>query len=128
MTDVLYATLGIVGFVSAVFGLAYWMFRFEKKAREQRQEARPEDFVEPIDESDTFCTCPGCGWLGNHAVESRPHPGWFSFPTESTSGHGQVDITMGRQVERKPGLYAHRTCWKCGHEWGTVSTISEVSS
>lgn len=79
---------------------------------------RTEDIVEPIDEADTFCSCRSCGWLGNHEVEIRQHPGWFSIPGKD----GAPEVILGKWAEGNPGHYAHRTCWRCGNTWGTPVT------
>lgn len=48
--------------------------------------------IDPVDESDAFCTCPTCLTLGTHAVETR---------------------------RLADGWHAHRTCWSCEHVWYT---------
>jgi hypothetical protein len=82
------------------------------------------DVIQPRDEADMFCTCPGCGLLGNHGVEVLQWEGrWLPG-----SGGERVDTSMFS--DPPIGSWnAHRTCWSCGHTWRTpAGAVNSTSS
>jgi hypothetical protein len=101
--------------------IAALRYGFRPKAAKKKERINPPEksprnelHIDPTGPDDSFCSCPKCFLLGNHAVEIRHHPGNFSVPGENGD-----EVILGSWASRKPGPYVHRTCWSCGNSWGT---------
>lgn len=83
--------------------------------------ARPP-VIEPIDESDPFCTCPKCGLLGTHGLKVEQSIRELVFLEDDHAGNRTAvwKHCAGLQLPDSTWLVV-RQCWACKHEWKTFA-------